>query len=150
MYKKTRLSLMIVVAGLVVLSCSTQKTTDHHEVHADSVSDDSWKAMDEFHMIMAETFHPFKDSSNLQPVKMQYKALIEASEKWVNSPIPAKVNTGAMKAKLQQLNADVNALAEGIETEKPDQDIGVFLTILHDRFHEIQELWYGGGEHEHH
>ncbi len=40
---------------------------DHH--HEEAAGDEKWAAMDEFHTLMAESFHPYKDTANLAPAK---------------------------------------------------------------------------------
>ena len=42
----------------------------------------NWKEMDNFHMVMAETFHPYKDSANLEPAKSRASELAAAAEEW--------------------------------------------------------------------
>ncbi|HEY8935017.1 MAG TPA: hypothetical protein VIM65_07335 [Cyclobacteriaceae bacterium] len=113
---------------------------------------DEWKEMDDFHMIMAETFHPYKDSSNLAPVKSHAGDLVVAAKKWIDSPVPEKVNSDEVKAKLNQLQEETLVLENSVKTG-PDSLIANSLTKLHTTFHEIQEHWYEHkeeGDHEHH
>ena len=107
--------------------------------------------MDDFHMIMAESFHPFRDSTDLGPAKANAEALVEAAETWLNAPIPEKVNNDEIKGKLQALKDEAVAFAMVSKTND-DAAIGQSLTKLHDLFHGLQEEWYGGHEehHEHH
>jgi hypothetical protein len=107
--------------------------------------------MDEFHMIMAESFHPFRDSADLAPARANADSLVAAAERWLNSPLPEKVNNDGVKEKLQHLKEEADAFA--IISKTDDQKaIGESLTKLHDLFHGLQEEWYGGHdeEHEHH
>ncbi len=48
---------------LILFSCGGK-----HEEESDDVE---WKEMDDFHMIMADVYHPLKDSNNLAPIKKQ-------------------------------------------------------------------------------
>jgi hypothetical protein len=109
----------------------------------------NWKEMDDFHMVMAETFHPYKDSADLAPVKAKINELVESADKWSQTALPAKVDNDEMKTKLQQLKSETQALADVIQAGD-DKAIGSQLTKVHDLFHEIQEMWYGEGEHHHH
>ena len=132
----------------ILLSACTSKTHGDHET---SVASDEWKPMDDFHMIMAESFHPFRDSADLGPAKANAEAMIEAAEKWLDAPIPEKVNNDETKAKLLELKNE--AIAFGTVSKTTDENaIGESLTKLHDLFHGLQEEWYGGHEesHEHH
>lgn len=106
-----------------------------------------WKEMDEFHMVMAETFHPYKDSADLAPVKSKVTQLVAAADQWVSSSLPAKVDNDEMKASLQELKSETEVL-EDIVHSGSDDAIGQQLTKVHDKFHHIQEHWYG--DHDHH
>jgi predicted nucleic acid-binding protein len=142
--------LFIVVAG-VFLACGAKKEDDHGHSHdaAAAADDKEWKQMDEFHMVMAETFHPYKDSANLEPVKARASELASSAESWSKAELPAKVDNDDMKQKLEQLKTETSTLASSVNSAD-DKAIGDQLTKVHDLFHEIQEVWYGGGKHEHH
>lgn len=141
----------------VLVSCSGKKADETHDAdhHHDSdttaaAEEADWKAMDDFHMVMAETFHPFKDSANLAPIKARAAELATAAETWANEPLPEKVDNEEMKTKLQALKVEAAALVETVKTNN-EKAIGEGLTRLHGSFHAIQEMWYGGkGGHHHH
>jgi hypothetical protein len=138
-------NLLVFLFALALLAaCSSKK----EEATEETVSEE-WPAMDAYHLVMAESFHPFKDSANLEPVKAQAADLAKAAEAWVNAPLPEKVNNDEVKAKLTELKANSEALAQLVATGTPEE-IGSALTALHDQFHELQEAWYGGGEGHHH
>lgn len=138
---------------IIAIACSNKKEnkeneTDGHQEHA--VSDDSWEEMDDFHMIMAESFHPYKDSANLEPAKQNADSLIAAAAKWASAPIPEKfAEDEEIKFKLTQLKADATTFAEVVKTGN-DKAVGESLTKLHDLFHTIQEAWYQEDEAESH
>jgi hypothetical protein len=97
--------------------------------------------MDNFHMIMAETFHPYKDSANLEPARTRATELLAAADQWVTAPIPEKVNNDHVRSKLLQLKSEAATLAESVKSSD-DNVIADHLTKLHDTFHAIQEAWY--------
>ncbi len=142
MNKSTSYVLMLFAFALAI-ACSGKKDA------ADAVADsDEWPEMDEFHMVMAESFHPYKDSSNIEPAKANAAEMARVAEKWANAALPEKVNNDEIKANLAQLKSDATAfiqIAESGDTTK----IGGALTDLHDKFHKLQEAWYAGGK-EHH
>src|SRR5262245_7731021 len=112
--------------SIAISSCNSKKE-EHHETSAGSSED--WAPMDEFHMVMAESFHPFRDSADLEPAKANAESLVAAAEKWLNAPIPEKVDNDETKAKLQQLKDETVAFATISKTE--DQAaIGEALTKL--------------------
>jgi hypothetical protein len=142
---KKLLNILFLAMLALAAACSTKK----EEAKSDEVAvAEEWPAMDAYHMVMAEAFHPFKDSANLEPVKAQAAELVKAADAWVNAPLPEKVNNDEVKAKLQSLKTDSEALAQ-LVVAGTAEEIGASLTSLHDKFHELQEAWYGGGEHKH-
>jgi len=153
------LSGILFVSALVAMACGGKKAEeahDHEHPHEHSASDsataaeEEWKAMDDFHMLMAESFHPYKDSANLAPAKSKAAELSAAAEVWASAPLPEKVNTDEMKAKLETLKTAAQTFSATAKTTN-DKAIADGLTDLHDQFHAIQEMWYGGkGAHHHH
>src|SRR5687768_8478227 len=135
---------------LMAFSCASKKEESHEEKEADQKE---WKEMDEFHMVMAETFHPYKDSANLEPAKTKAGELSASADKWAASTLPEKVNNDDMKGKLEELKNESAALVQ-IVSAGDQKAIGDQLTKVHDLFHGIQETWYNGKEgdhgHEHH
>jgi hypothetical protein len=124
---------------LLMAGCASKK----QDGRAEQNDENEWKEMDRFHMIMAETFHPYMDSANLEPAKLQASALLRAADEWAAAPLPERVNNQQIKTRLQKLQAEAATLAESVGVED-DQLIAAQLTRLHDTFHELQEVWYGG------
>jgi hypothetical protein len=135
----TTIYIMVTVS---MFSCGNTKQ-EAHEHHEEETDQSDWKEMDEFHLIMAETFHPYKDSSNLEPAKTRVGELATAADRWASASLPEKVNNDEIKSKLQQLRSETETLTESVRTDD-DNVIGEQLTKVHDTFHEIQEAWYGG------
>jgi len=133
---------ILLVLALAV-ACSGKK-----EHTAEAVSNDEWPEMDEFHMIMAESFHPYKDSSNLEPAKINAADMAALAEKWTSAPLPEKVNTDEVKANLEQLKNDATQFAQIVQSGDTTK-IGESLNNLHDLFHKLQEAWYSKGEEGH-
>lgn len=129
---------LIPLMVLFVFACGSKTDEGHHAAGDESV----WKEMDDFHTIMAETFHPYKDSANLEPVKSKASELLSAADHWADSPLPAKVDNEHVKAKLGQLKSEAATLVESTRSAD-DNVVAENLTKLHDTFHEIQEAWYG-------
>jgi hypothetical protein len=139
--KPLRINLYFVLVAMV-LACSGKKEEPHdHNISADDP--EVWEEMDAFHMVMAETYHPFKDSANLEPVKLRASELMDAANEWMLAPVPAKVDNDEVKSNLEKLKAEAVALAETVKTSD-DNVIAEQLTQLHDTFHQLQEAWYGG------
>lgn len=130
-----------------VLACTSKK----HETHDDQeISSGTWKEMDDFHTIMAESFHPFKDSANLEPAIKNASAMAEAAAHWAEASLPGKVDNDETKAMLQEMKSATLAFVERVKSGN-DEEIGNSLTELHDLFHKLQEEWYAAaGDHEEH
>jgi hypothetical protein len=148
MNKQSFIGLGMIALLILGFSCSGKKesneTEEAHEEHV--ATGEEWKEMDDFHMIMAESFHPYKDSSNLEPAKQNAEALVASAEKWASAPLPEKFkDDDEIKFKLNQLKADASTFSE-LAKKGDDKAVGASLTKLHDLFHEIMESWYGGGE----
>lgn len=145
-------NLVLFVLFITILSaCSEKKHEENEGMLADETDEMEWAEMDAFHMVMAEAYHPYKDSTNLAPAKELAAEMALEAEKWTNAVLPEKVNTDEMKAQLNQLKTDTQSLADKIKGGATDQEIGATLQALHESFHGIMEMWNAGGkEHEHH
>jgi len=142
MIKITFVPSAAVIMILLTFACSNKKETDTSEQNAE-VKNEDWKEMDNFHLVMAEAFHPYKDSANLLPAKENAAALVDAADQWAQAPVPARYeDDDEIKFKLSQLKADASKFAE-VAKAGDDKSVGQSLTKLHDLFHEIQESWYG-------
>jgi hypothetical protein len=140
--------LLILFVVAMAVACGGKKETA--EAGAEEVSNDEWPGMDEFHMIMAESFHPYKDSSNLEPAKANAVEMARVAEKWAATAIPERVNNESARANLDQLKNDTAGFVTTVENGD-ETAIGEDLTKLHDLFHKLQEAWYGAGDgHDHH
>jgi hypothetical protein len=135
---------MIILLSLVIACSKAEKTLSEAE-RADA---DEWAEMDTFHLLMAEVFHPYQDSANLEPVKRLADELVQQSDQWTKAPLPATVNNDEVKAQLNQLQSDTRSLSELIQRGASDEEIGTSLRHLHSSFHSIMEAW-NGGHHEH-
>ena len=125
----------------VILSCSRQG--------ADKDDMAEWKEMEEFHTIMADVFHPLKDSGNLEVIRLRADELAANASRWAEAELPEKVNNDEVKSALSKLKDDARVLADQVKTQAADSIIALQLTDLHDQFHGLQEAWYKGDD-EHH
>jgi len=130
---------LIVLFLLALVSCG-EKHKDHE---ADNVE---WKEMDEFHTVMADVYHPLKDSNNLAPFKKDADNLAAAATKWAQAPLPDKVDNDETKELLTQLEDGTQKLAQAVKDGDSDEIIAAKLTILHDTFHSIMEAWHKAGK----
>jgi hypothetical protein len=140
--KRVTLYAAVVFVALLAIACSDKKN--------DKVANnDAWPEMDEFHSIMADSFHPYKDSANLEPAKANAVEMAKVAEKWASAPLPEKVDNDEIKSNLAQLKNDANTFVQTAQSGDSVK-IGESLTSLHDQFHKLQESWYGGHKKEDH
>ena len=144
------LAAAIFAAAIISISCSS-----HHEKSDDNGTvqgDQTWVGMDQFHLVMAECFHPYKDSSNLEPAKRLAGELATEAKNWAASPIPSPVDNDEMKGMLNNLVASTSKFQEQV-AGADDAVIKDALSEIHDEFHHIQEAWYNarnGSHTDHH
>ncbi|MBX2963010.1 MAG: hypothetical protein KF687_10900 [Cyclobacteriaceae bacterium] len=141
--KKEMFRYLFLLVFVAVISCTAKKETET------AVADEEWPLMDEFHMVMAESFHPFKDSTNIAPAIANAAEMAALAEKWSNAELPSKVNSDEVKADLQTLKVETAAFAE-LVNGGDEAEIGAALKDLHDLFHKLQDAWYQGGHGDHH
>jgi hypothetical protein len=110
--------------------------------------DVEWKEMDDFHAVMADVYHPLKDSNNLEPIRKDAGKLANEATTWAQSTLPEKVDNEETKELLASLEDGTEDLARAVKTGDPDSIIAAKLTILHDTFHSIMEKWYEAGKEE--
>ncbi|MCW5910984.1 MAG: hypothetical protein KIT62_07915 [Cyclobacteriaceae bacterium] len=140
--------LFLIVIGMAVLAACSKKDEN---LLSEETEINEWAEMDAFHMIMAEAFHPFKDSANLEPAKNLAEEMAAEAGKWAAAELPAQVASEDVKNLLEKLKTDTRALADEVKAGATNEQIGADLTALHDNFHSIMEAWHKGkGEkHEH-
>lgn len=137
--------LFVLLAMALFMSCGSK------EKNEDAVDEDEWVQLDEFHEIMADVYHPLKDSGNLQPLKDRSSEFVAAVDKLAQSDLPAKVNSDEMEPLISALQESIHGLDEAIKAGSSDEQIGALLEGVHALFHTIQEEWYAGGaEHDEH
>jgi hypothetical protein len=135
-----------------LLACNSEKKSNEHS-HSHETTDSTGtvaasKEMDDYHLVMAESFHPYMDSANLEPAKLQAEELARVAAKWAAAPLPEKVND-EVRAKLDKLNTASQEFATTAKAGN-DEATAKALTDLHHLFHEIENAWYSGqGEHKH-
>lgn|SRR5690606_8255728 len=144
--KKNLFTYFSVVVFALLLACAGKQEQAETVV---ANEDEEWPLMDEFHMVMAESFHPYKDSANLEPAITNAAEMAALAEKWSNAELPSKVNNDEVKADLQTLKTESAAFAELVQGDD-EAAITASLINLHDIFHKLQDAWYKGEEGGHH
>lgn len=103
---------------------------------------DKWPALNEFHTVMSETFHPAEEG-NLVPIKARSEEMMNKAAALLKSDIPAEFRTNAILANAEKLQMKTKALNKMISAKAADAEIVKSLTELHNIFHEIVGLCSG-------
>ncbi len=135
--------LILGISLTVIMACSSKK--GDRETMASQGRED-WPEMESFHMVMAEAYHPYKDSANLEPIKSLAENLAKESATWAAAAPPPAVDNEEVKAMLEKLKTDCRGLADQIKAGAPNEQIGASLTALHESFHTILEAWHHSKE----
>ena len=100
---------------------------------------EDWKEKDEFHKVMAQTFHPVEDG-NYNPIRERSNEMYQKAVAWQKSTIPAGYNKKKISKVLKKLVKESKELDKKIKAGTTDAEIKADLTELHDIFHEIVGL----------
>ncbi len=106
-----------------------------------SEQEDWMKAKEDFHMALALTFHPAEDG-DLQPLKDDYKSLVELSSEWRRMPLPQNYKNSALGDNLIQLHNLSKDISELIKENKEESLLMEAIIKLHDQYHRIEETIY--------
>ena len=136
-------TIAVLLIPFLIVSCSTRSSTETTTVEDTSASENEWSIMDEFHMLMAESYHPYLDSGNLEPAKQMAPEMVALAEKWATSSLPKKVDNEKVQVMLNDLKEQVTDFA-GVASGDDEDAIATALTQVHDHFHKIEEAWYKG------
>jgi superfamily I DNA/RNA helicase len=140
------LAILTATALMATIACQQKKTVEETA----SADLQEWPQLDAFHMVMAESFHPYADSGNLEPAREYAAEMASLAEEWAGEPLPEKVDNEDTRALLNALAKETAAFS-AIADSAPDDSLAAHLTSLHELFHKIQEVWYepshGDGHH---
>jgi len=103
------------------------------------IEKDTWQALKEFHMVMAQTFHPAEEG-NLKPIRERSGEMLAKAQSLATSAIPASFDKADIKKAIADLIDGAQKLDKTIRKKGKDAAITKQLTDLHEVFHTIQGL----------
>jgi superoxide dismutase len=104
------------------------------------IEKDTWTALKDFHMVMAQTFHPAEEG-NYKPIRERSGEMLEKAVMLQSAPIPGSFNNKEVKDAISKLVSGATALDKTVKKKKSkDADVLKQITALHDIFHVIQGL----------
>jgi len=134
---------------IIILTLSTFAACTSRKETTTTATAEEWKEMDAFHFILAEVYHPFKDSANLQPLLNQSAALVKEAKLWSQSALPQAVDNDTIKTQLKQVEREA-VLIDSLVHVQDTLQLPSHLEQLHDTFHQVMESWYHHkGNHQH-
>lgn len=105
-------------------------------VHAQEKA--KWKEMDDFHVVMAATFHPAEEGK-MEPIRTRSQEMVDKAVAWNDSEAPAGYNKQAVGATLKDLVKGAKEIDKMVKASATDKELVAKLTDLHEIFHKIME-----------
>jgi hypothetical protein len=134
-------AILTATAVLIAFSCRQNRPPENEAASEPQ----EWPQLDEFHFVMAESFHPYADSGNLEPARKYAAELASLSEAWAQEPLPEKVDNETTRALLKDLEKETAAFQDMVATAS-DDSLAAALTTIHNLFHKVQEAWYASSD----
>lgn len=110
-----------------------------------------WKEMNAFHKVMAATWHPASQKSDLAPLKARGKELATAAEAWAASrapTMPASCGSEAVRTAVTRVSVEARALVALLDSGVDDTRLKAALKSVHDTFEVAEKGCAGHGEHK--
>ncbi|MFQ3638452.1 MAG: hypothetical protein SNJ62_00380 [Chloracidobacterium sp.] len=95
-----------------------------------------WKAQEEFHSVLAGTFHPMEDG-DFAPVRKRADEMARKARLWSRSKPPKGYEAAKLRPLLAKLEREAAEVAKLVAQQADDEAIKQALNKLHDRYHEI-------------
>lgn len=96
----------------------------------------TWKAQEEFHSVLAGTFHPMEDG-DFGPVRKRADEMARKARTWSRSRPPKGYDAAKIRPLLAKLEREATEVAKLVARQAADEDIKQALTKLHDTYHAI-------------
>lgn len=103
------------------------------------IAKDSWTELKDYHIVMAQTFHPMEEGK-LDPIRQRSGEMLDKAKILAASKVPASFASSAISKALKDLVEGSAALDKLVKKKAKDEKIKASLTALHDTFHVIQGL----------
>ena len=97
-----------------------------------------WKEMEDFHLVMAQTFHPAEEGK-MEPIKTRSQEMLDKAIAWKDSKAPEGYDKAAVTKSLTELVEGAREINKLVKEKSKDDVIKTKLSALHNTFHEIME-----------
>ena len=140
---------MAIMAATAHAQSPSNPTASSSSNASSKSSMEDWTELKEFHMVMAQTFHPMEEG-NYKPIRERSAEMAEKARLLAESKVPAEFNKPEMLAAIQELNKGSRLLDAMIKNKATDAEVNKSLTELHETFHKIVGMCQPGDNHEQH
>jgi hypothetical protein len=95
-----------------------------------------WKEKENFHAVMAATFHP-SEEGNFKPIRERAGELAEKALAWKKSVFPKEFDKPEIRKTMDELVAGSNEISAMVKKNATDEELGKKISALHEVFHKI-------------
>ena len=97
-----------------------------------------WKELDEFHMLVMDTWHPAKDKSDMAPTRAKAGDLVKSAKKLAASTAPAGCDSPKLKEAATGMPGYAQNVADLVGKKADDAALKAALKTMHDKFEVIE------------
>lgn len=116
----------------------------HHQAeakasHGGDHAASGWKELDNYHMLMMQTWHPIKEKGDVAPIRAKAAEMVASARKLATSKAPKGCDTPALKNAASTLVADTEGVANLVSRKADDAALTAAMKTLHDQFEVLEE-----------
>lgn len=138
---KNKVALIAMVfAGFAVSTANSQTPV---------TSQAQWPEKNEFHKVMAQTFHP-SEEGNFEPIRSRIGEMYDKALAWANSTPPKEFDKPEIKSTIKEMIGQIVALRAMIDKKATNEELKPKLEALHETFHKIVGMCSKDDMHEGH
>lgn len=108
----------------------------HAKSQAPATTQTQWTEKNEFHKVMAQTFHP-SEEGNYEPIRSRIGEMHEKALAWANSTPPKEFDKPEVKSTIKVMVGQIVALQGMIERRATNDELKPKMEELHETFHKI-------------
>ena len=125
-----------------------EEQTEHMAEGDHGHESEEWTEAEDFHSILALTYHPMEDEGKIEAVSENAAELLQKAEAWAASTVPGQFDEAEFSSELDALVEDAGILVELVDAEASEEELKEQVYVIHDRFHMLEGK-LSGGEHMH-
>ena len=97
-----------------------------------------WKELDEFHMLVMDTWHPAKEKNDMKPTREKANDLVKSARKLAASPAPAGCDSPKLKEAAAGMPTYAQNVSDLVAKKADDAALKAALKTMHDKFEVIE------------